>query len=171
MSSIQSRDVDVSVFDKPIIGAHNRSDRTQEDSKTSHEVQKRSCRVYDLPGHHYPASRDSDQDNTSPDVYVSGSDISMVEKSERRSTHFGNNVVKSLDPLITLADRLVPIWATHHAKPTKKARPLPPGVCHCAASSTGSHMYLPYTTLADEVEMMPKSPSMRQISGRKNPCQ
>jgi hypothetical protein len=130
MSSIESRDVNVSVLDEPIVCGHDRSDRTQENGKTSHEVKKRGCRVYNLPGHHYPARRDSHQNNTSPDIYVSELGVSMVEKLERRSTHFGNNVVRSLDPLMTLADRFVPIWATHHAKPTKKARPLPPGVSH-----------------------------------------
>jgi hypothetical protein len=109
MSSIKSRDVNVSMFDKPIVSGHDRSNRTQEDSKTSHEVEKRSCRVYDLPWHHYPAGRDRHENDASPDVDVSSTFISVTERRERWATHFGNNVVKSLDPLITLADRLVPI--------------------------------------------------------------
>jgi hypothetical protein len=41
-------------------------------------------------------------------MYLARLSVYLVEET-RQSTYFGNKVVKSLDPLMTFADRLVPI--------------------------------------------------------------
>src|SRR6266566_3925083 len=89
----------------------------------------------------------------------------------RMLMYLGNRQHRSLAQLMTLADRLVPICATTHVRPTKKAPQRPAGPSHWAAISSGSQMYWPYTTLDAEQQMMPKRPSTSWIPGRKRTCQ
>src|SRR4051812_38963161 len=81
--------------------------------------------------------------------------------------YLGKRQQMSLAQLMTLADKLVPIWATTQLRPTKKAPARPAGPSHCAAISMGSQMYLPYTTLAAEQQIIPKNPSISWMPGRK----
>src|SRR5687768_12082382 len=67
--------------------------------------------------------------------------VMVASRTPRRMLmYLGNRQQMSLAHEMTLADRLVPIWATTHVKPTKKAPQRPAGPSHCAASSRGSQM-------------------------------
>lgn len=61
----------------------------------------------------------------------------------RMLIYFGKRLVRSLDALMTFADKLVPICPTTQLNPTKKAPQRPAGPCHSAASVMGSHKYVP----------------------------
>jgi hypothetical protein len=106
--TVQTWNVYASLFDEPVVGGHDSGDRTQEYCKTGHEVQQGSCGVHDLPWNHDPACCYRDEYHASFNVDIPG-DVSAVIQRVGGITHFGNRIVKSFDPLMTLAERLVPI--------------------------------------------------------------
>jgi len=106
--AIKTRDVYASLLDEPVVGCHDSSDRAEEDGEARHKVEQGSSGVDDLPRHHDPACCYRDEYHASSDVDVPG-DVSLDINRMDSFTHFGNRVVKSFDPLMTLAERLVPI--------------------------------------------------------------